>query len=140
MRSHGSAVLIASTKPRARSARMRRKACRCKPVVLGAGKKSLKAQEFKVVKVILSLKAARATLSHKNKQLKGYTVRLTACFMAGIGPTPITEGSTPACDQETICANGLSIRLSAFVFFMRTTAAAPSFIPVNKWPGFYSAP
>ena len=66
------------------------------------------------------------------KQLKVYSVRLTACFMAGIGPTPITEGSTPAWDQETILAKGFSIRLSASVFFIRTTAAAPSFIPENK--------
>ena len=68
----------------------------------------------------------------ENKQLKGYRVRLTACFMAGIVPAPIMEGSTPACDQETFLAKGLSLRLSASVFFIRTTAAAPSFIPVNK--------
>lgn len=65
---------------------------------------------------------------------------LTACFMAGIGPIPIREGSTPACDQEMICAKGVSPRLSASDFFMRTTAAAPSFIPVKcEWLDFYSA-
>lgn len=58
-------------------------------------------------------------------------VTLTACFMAGIGPIPMMEGSTPACDQETISAKGESPRLLASDFFMRTTAAAPSFIPIK---------
>lgn len=57
--------------------------------------------------------------------------KLTACFIAGIGPVPIMEGSTPACDQETISAKGVSPRFSASDFFIRTTAAAPSFIPAK---------
>lgn len=59
-------------------------------------------------------------------------MKLTACFIAGIGPIPIMEGSTPACAQETICAKGVSPRLPASDFFIRTTAAAPSLIPVKQ--------
>jgi hypothetical protein len=59
--------------------------------------------------------------------------------MAGIGPVPIMEGSTPACDQETNRAKGVSPRLSASDFFIRTTAAAPSFMPVKHEGVVHSA-
>lgn len=70
-------------------------------------------------------------LQQQKGQVLTLEIKLTACFIAGIGPIPIMEGSTPACDQETICARGVSPRLSASDFFIRTTAAAPSFIPVK---------
>lgn len=59
------------------------------------------------------------------------THKLTACLMAGIGPVPMMEGSTPTCDHETIFAKGVSPRRPASDFFIRITAAAPSFIPIK---------
>lgn len=54
---------------------------------------------------------------------------LTAFFIAGIGPVPIIAGSKPACAQETMRANGVRPLSWAIDFFIRITAAAPSFIP-----------
>lgn len=51
--------------------------------------------------------------------------------MAGIGPVPITDGSTPACAQATTFANGVNPLLAASVFDISTMAAAPSLIPTK---------
>ncbi len=57
---------------------------------------------------------------------------LTAFLMAGIGPVPMTEGSRPAWAQDVIRAIGFKPRLWASDWFMRTVAAAPSFMPVKQ--------
>lgn len=52
--------------------------------------------------------------------------------MAGIGPVPMMEGSRPTWAHDTILAMGFTPRLAASDWLIRTVAAAPSFIPVNK--------
>ena len=50
--------------------------------------------------------------------------------MAGMGPSPMTEGSTPAWAQDTTLASGLlHPSWVAAVFEAKRTAAAPSLIP-----------
>ena len=55
---------------------------------------------------------------------------LTAFLTAGIGPSPITDGSTPTWAQETTLASG-GEQASSFTAApdTNTTAAAPSLIP-----------
>lgn len=48
-----------------------------------------------------------------------------------MGPTPIMDGSMPVWAQDTIRAKGIRPLLAASDFFIRITAAAPSFIPVE---------
>src|SRR4029079_8445090 len=48
---------------------------------------------------------------------------------AGIGPVPMIAGSTPACAQDTMRANGVLPSLAASDAFISTTAAAPSLMP-----------
>ena len=52
-----------------------------------------------------------------------------AFLQAGIGPVPITLGSTPADANAFIVQRGFKPRDSAFSFDIRTNAAAPSLIP-----------
>ena len=48
---------------------------------------------------------------------------------AGIGPVPMSAGSTPAVAHETIRASGVTPRLAASAAVISTTAAAPSLMP-----------
>ena len=48
---------------------------------------------------------------------------------AGIGPVPITAGSTPVVAQDTTLASGFRPRFSASSAVISTTAAAPSLMP-----------
>ena len=54
---------------------------------------------------------------------------LTTFFVAGIGPVPMTDGSTPACAHATILASGSKFLSLACLYDIVITAAAPSFIP-----------
>ena len=54
---------------------------------------------------------------------------LTAFLVAGIGPVPITAGSTPAWPHETIRAKGTTPLLAASAYDISTTAAEPSLMP-----------
>ena len=49
--------------------------------------------------------------------------------IAGIGPCPIIEGSTPDSARATIRIRGVSPSVCAWVAVVKTTAAAPSLIP-----------
>ena len=52
-----------------------------------------------------------------------------AIFTAGIGPSPIKDGSTPVVAHEDIFAIGLRNFFSASSLVIITIAAAPSFKP-----------
>ena len=52
-----------------------------------------------------------------------------AFLVAGIGPVPMIDGSTPALAKALIVASGLAPIASAFSLDIKTMAAAPSLIP-----------
>ena len=49
--------------------------------------------------------------------------------MAGIGPVPIMDGSTPTCDQETNVPRDSNFRSLHSLSVVKIRAAAPSLIP-----------
>ncbi len=65
----------------------------------------------------------------KSRSLDFHPAISNAFFDDGIGPVPITEGSTPHDAQDLISAKGFIPLFSASFFDIRTTAAAPSLIP-----------
>src|SRR5579864_7754113 len=74
--------------------------------------------------------AAKASLaSTRSRSLAFQPAFSSALRDAGIGPDPITFGSTPACAHDLIVAKGLRPRFFASLALIRTSAAAPSLIP-----------
>src|SRR5665213_18129 len=74
--------------------------------------------------------AAKASLaSIKSSSDAFHPARSKASLLAGIGPTPITAGSTPTDAQEAMRASGAMPRRAASAAFIKTTAAAPSLMP-----------
>lgn len=68
-------------------------------------------------------------ISFSVKNIQYTVMELTINSIAGIGPVPIILGSTPLWAIATIWAKGFISLLIASSFVIRTTAAAPSFIP-----------
>src|SRR5258708_32521919 len=74
--------------------------------------------------------AANASFaSLRSRSQIGQPALLTAARDAGIGPEPITAGSTPAVAQDTIRASGCTPRRAASLAVISTSAAAPSLMP-----------
>src|SRR5512136_1962330 len=74
--------------------------------------------------------AAKASLaSTKSRSLADQPAFSSALRDAGIGPEPMTFGSTPAVAHDVILAIGLSLRFLASFAVISTTAAAPSLMP-----------
>ena len=74
--------------------------------------------------------AAKASLaSIRSRSSTFQPARCNALRVAGIGPVPITAGSTPAVANEAIRAIGVRPRFWASSALMSTRAAAPSLIP-----------
>ena len=89
----------------------------------------------------LSISASRSCNTHKAWAAKASLASIksmsfivnwalsNAFLVAGIGPVPIIEGSTPALAKDLIVAKGLAPIASAFSLDIKTMAAAPSLIP-----------
>src|SRR5829696_4336575 len=74
--------------------------------------------------------AAKASLaSTRSRSLTFQPAFSSALRDAGIGPDPMTAGSTPAVAQETIFASGVRPRFLASSALINTSAAAPSLRP-----------
>ncbi len=74
--------------------------------------------------------AAKASLaSMRSRSETSQPAFLSAARLAGIGPEPISAGSTPAWAQEAMRASGVSPRALASSAVISTSAAAPSLMP-----------
>ena len=75
--------------------------------------------------------AAKASLdSIKSKSLIVQPAFSKAFLLAGIGPVPIIEGSTPALAHEAILAIGSIFFFLTSSLLITVNAAAPSLIPL----------
>eukprot|EP01137_Pigoraptor_chileana_P026917 Opistho-2@8884 len=66
----------------------------------------------------------------ENKNIKAKKGNPTAKRVAGMGPVPMMDGSTPACAHATMHPSEARPRRAASSADMSTTAAAPSLIPL----------
>ncbi len=74
--------------------------------------------------------AAKASLASTKSRSETFQPAFSnALREAGIGPDPITAGSTPAVAQEAIRTSGVRPRFLASAALITTKAAAPSLIP-----------
>src|SRR5258707_13023413 len=74
--------------------------------------------------------AAKALLASIRSRSEAFQPAFSSALReAGIGPEPITLGSTPACAQDLIVASGVSPRFLASLALISTSAAAPSLMP-----------
>ena len=74
--------------------------------------------------------AANASLASIRSRSSGFQpARPSALRVDGIGPVPITAGSTPAVAKDAMRANGVRPRLAASRAVISTSAAPPSLMP-----------
>ena len=74
--------------------------------------------------------AAKASLDSTRSRSATVQPAFSSAFRdAGIGPVPMTAGSTPAVAEDTIRASGSSPRALASAALISTSAAAPSLSP-----------
>ena len=88
--------------------------------------------------------AAKASLaSTRSRSFTFQPAFSSALREAGIGPVPMTAGSTPAVAQEAMRASGVRPRFSASLALISTSAAAPSLrpdaLPAVTVPSFENA-
>ena len=90
----------------------------------------------------ITANACTANASFNSIKPKSETCKPARCNAlrdAGIGPNPMTRGSTPAAAQERMRTSGLRPRLAAFSALINTNPAAPSFIP-EEFPAVTEPP
>src|SRR6185312_2760655 len=74
--------------------------------------------------------AAKASLASTRSRSDGFQPAFSSALRdAGIGPEPITFGSTPTDAHDLIVASGVRPRAFASFAVISTTAAAPSLMP-----------
>jgi hypothetical protein len=72
-------------------------------------------------------KASLASIRSRSADLPAGLLQRAA--LAGMGPMPMIDGSTPAVAHDTMRASGVSAALLGFVGLISTSAAAPSLMP-----------
>src|SRR3954471_13090118 len=81
---------------------------------------------------LLTAQACAANASFDSMRSRSATLQpafFNAIWDAGIGPVPISLGSTPALAHDTMRPSGVIPRASASLADISTKAAAPSFRP-----------